>query len=102
MLVKKKKNYTKTTNSFHAFVAKSYRIGSNPPEQVWVVITYIKTEQVYLSLSQTIIRRKYRLSFTKFKNRKYHKSAGNAKSESTPKDFLSIIQQRVSINDTFT
>ena len=56
MLVKKKKNYTKTTDSFHRF--HKYKnlikdIEVNAPEQVWVSdITYIKTElgHTYLSL----------------------------------------------------
>ncbi len=48
MLVPKKKNYTKTTNSFHRF--RKYKnivkdIVVKRPEQVWVSdITYIKTE----------------------------------------------------------
>ena len=56
MLVKKKKNYTKTTDSFHRF--HKYKnlikdIEVDAPEQVWVSdITYIKTElgHTYLSL----------------------------------------------------
>lgn len=56
MLVKKKKNYTKTTDSFHRFHKHKNLIKDmevNAPEQVWVCdITYIKTEQghTYLSL----------------------------------------------------
>lgn len=48
MLVPKKKNYTKTTNSFHYFykyknIVKDMEV--NAPEQVWVSdITYIDTE----------------------------------------------------------
>lgn len=56
MLVKKKKNYTKTTDSFHRFRKHKNLIKDievNAPEQVWVSdITYIKTElgHTYLSL----------------------------------------------------
>jgi transposase InsO family protein len=56
MLVKKKKNYTKTTNSFHRFYKYKNLIKDmevTAPEQVWVSdITYIKTElgHEYLSL----------------------------------------------------
>ena len=56
MLVKKKKNYTKTTNSFHRFYKYKNLIKEmdvTAPEQVWVSdITYIKTElgHEYLSL----------------------------------------------------
>ncbi len=56
MLVKKKKNYTKTTDSFHRFHKHKNLIKDmevNAPEQVWVCdITYIKTElgHTYLSL----------------------------------------------------
>ena len=56
MLVKKKKNFTKTTNSFHRFrkhknLVKGMEVSA--PEQVWVSdITYIKTNSghEYLSL----------------------------------------------------
>ena len=56
LLVRRKKNYTKTTNSMHRFrkypnLIKDIKIGK--PEEVWVSdITYIKTEQgfEYLSL----------------------------------------------------
>lgn len=56
MLVPKKKNYTKTTNSFHRF--RKYKnsvrdLVISRPEQVWVSdITYIKTEvgNAFLSL----------------------------------------------------
>lgn len=56
MLVKKKKNYTKTTDSFHRFHKHKNLIKGlevTAPEQVWVSdITYIRTEQghEYLSL----------------------------------------------------
>lgn len=56
MLVKKKKNFTKTTNSFHRFHKHKNLIKGldvTAPEQVWVSdITYIKTElgHEYLSL----------------------------------------------------
>lgn len=56
MLVKKKKNFTKTTNSFHRFHKHKNLIKGLDviaPEQVWVSdITYIKTElgHEYLSL----------------------------------------------------
>ena len=56
MLVKKKKNFTKTTNSFHRFRKHKNLIKGldvTAPEQVWVSdITYIKTEagHEYLSL----------------------------------------------------
>jgi len=56
MLVKKRKNFTKTTNSFHRFhkhknLVKGLEVTA--PEEVWVSdITYIRTEQghEYLSL----------------------------------------------------
>jgi putative transposase len=55
MLVKKKKNYTKTTDSFHRFRKHKNLIKDievNAPEQVWVSdITYIKTERAYLSIA---------------------------------------------------
>lgn len=56
MLIKRKKNYTKTTNSMHRFKKHKNLIKEieiKEPEQVWVSdITYIKTEQghEYLSL----------------------------------------------------
>jgi transposase InsO family protein len=56
MLVNKKKNFTKTTNSFHRFHKHKNLIKDievTAPEQVWVSdITYIKTElgHEYLSL----------------------------------------------------
>ena len=55
MLVKKKKNYTRTTNSYHRFykypnLVKDTEI--NRAEQVWVSdITYIRTNQGWLYLS---------------------------------------------------
>jgi putative transposase len=55
MLIKKKKNYMRTTNSYHRFykypnLIKDLHI--NRPEQVWVSdITYIRTNQGWLYLS---------------------------------------------------
>ena len=55
MLIKKKKNYMRTTNSYHRFykypnLIKDIHI--NRPEQVWVSdITYIRTNQGWLYLS---------------------------------------------------
>lgn len=55
MLVKKKKNFTKTTNSLHRFRKHSNLIEGmeiKAPEQVWVSdITYIKTKKGFLYLS---------------------------------------------------
>ena len=56
MLVRKKKNFTKTTDSFHRFCKHKNLIKDikvNSPEQVWVAdMTYIKTDagHHYLSL----------------------------------------------------
>jgi transposase InsO family protein len=56
MLVSKKKNFTKTTNSFHRFRKHKNLIKGievKRPEEVWVSdITYIKTDQGYEYLSQ--------------------------------------------------
>ena len=55
MLIKKKKNYMRTTNSYHRFykypnLIKDIQI--NRAEQVWVSdITYIRTNQGWLYLS---------------------------------------------------
>lgn len=55
MLVRKKKNYTKTTNSFHRFRKYKNLIKNKEvkrPEQVWVSdITYIRTEDKFEYLS---------------------------------------------------
>jgi len=55
MLVKKKKNFTRTTNSFHRFRKYPNRIEGleiTRPEQVWVSdITYIRTRSGFLYLS---------------------------------------------------
>ena len=55
MLVKKKKNFTRTTNSFHRFRKYPNRIEGleiTRPEQVWVSdITYIRTRTGFLYLS---------------------------------------------------
>jgi transposase InsO family protein len=54
MLVKKKRNYTRTTNSYHRFLKYKNLIQGliiGCPEQVWVSdITYIKTNEGYLYL----------------------------------------------------
>lgn len=55
MLIKKKKNYTKTTNSMHRYKRHPnliVNLNINRPEQVWVSdITYIKTKKRHLYLS---------------------------------------------------
>jgi transposase InsO family protein len=55
LLVKKRKNYTKTTQSYHRFNKHPNLVMDttiNRPEQVWVSdITYIKTRQGYMYLS---------------------------------------------------
>ena len=90
MLVKKKKNYTKTTNSFHRFRKHKNLIKGlevTAPEQVWVSdITYIKTEagHEYLSL------------ITDYYSKKivgYH-LADNLKTESTIKALEMAIKSR--------
>jgi len=90
MLVKKKKNFTKTTNSFHRFrkhknLVKGIEVTA--PEQVWVSdITYIKTSSghEYLSL------------ITDYYSKKivgYH-LADNLKTESTIKALEMAIKSR--------
>jgi putative transposase len=90
MLVKKKKNFTKTTNSFHRFHKHKNLIkGSDvtAPEQVWVSdITYIKTEAGYEYLSL----------ITDFYSKKivgYH-LADNLKTESSLKALEMAIKSR--------
>lgn len=55
MLIKKKKNYMRTTNSYHRFYKHPNLIKDlhiNRPEQVWASdITYIRTNQGWLYLS---------------------------------------------------
>ncbi len=55
MLVKRKKNFTRTTNSFHRYRKYPNLIGAmeiTRPEQVWVSdITYIRTRSGFLYLS---------------------------------------------------
>ncbi len=92
MLIKKKKNYMRTTNSYHRFykypnLIKDLKIGR--PEQVWASdITYLRTTQgwLYLSLITDVYSKQivgYQLSDnlktincintlkTAFRNRKY-------------------------------
>jgi hypothetical protein len=90
MLIRKKKNFTKTTNSFHRF--RKYKnlikgLVVKRPEEVWVSdITYIKTDQghEYLSL------------ITDYYSKKivgYH-LADNLKTESTLKALEMAIKSR--------
>jgi putative transposase len=91
LLVKKKKNFTKTTNSFHRFRKHKNLIKDldvNTPEQVWVSdITYIKTEQGH----------KYLSLITDYYSKKIvgYNLADNLKTESTLKALKMALKSRI-------